>query len=141
MIYFNQLKKLPAGIEKSLLRKTNQGLKILKCTNKTISITICNDPQIKKLNLRYRGKNKPTDVLSFSAEDKTVLGDIIISLETARKNCQYFGTSLQEELMFLIVHGLCHLLGHDHHKKAEETKMKKLERKVLYKLFKKNYHA
>lgn len=141
MIYINIIKKIPVSIKKQLLATTKQAMRLLHCYKKDLSLTICDDRFIKNLNKKYRKKNKPTDVLSFPLFDKKLLGDIIISLDTAKKNCDYFGTTIFEELSFLLVHGLCHLLGHDHHKKAEEVKMKRLEKKVLYKLFQKNYHA
>lgn len=141
MIYFNQLELLPLDVFKDIKLLAVKATKILKCNKKAISITFCRDPFIRELNKKYRHKDKPTDVLSFPLGEKSVLGDIIISLDTAKQNCRRFGTSVKEELMFLIVHGLCHLLGHDHHKKAEELKMQKLEKMVLLKLLGRNYHA
>jgi len=141
MIYLNQLKKLEPALAKKILKLSRTTAKILKIEKKSISITICNDRLIQKLNKQYRHKDRPTDVLSFCNDDPVVLGDIIISLPTAQQNRRLFGTSLLEELMFLIVHGCCHLLGHDHHTKTAEAKMQKLEKKVLNKLFGKNYHA
>jgi len=141
MIYLNQIKLLPAALAEKLLTHARCAQRILNCAKKDFSLTICADQFIKKLNKQYRHKDKPTDVLSFPLEDKKLLGDIIISLPTASKNCKIFGTTLEEELTFLVVHGLCHLLGHDHHQPAAEHKMKKLEQKVLLKIFGRNYHA
>lgn len=141
MIYLNQLKRVMPEIEKDILRYTKKAMRCLKCERKDVSITFCSDREIKKLNSKYRHKDKPTDVLSFPLEDKKLLGDIIISLETMRSNRSRFGTTEREELMFLIVHGLCHLLGHDHHQPDQEARMQKLEKKVLRELFGKNYHA
>lgn len=141
MIYLNQFKKIGPDLERDLLKYTKKALTILKCADKKVSITLCADDMIKKLNKQYRHKNKPTDVLSFPLNDENLLGDIIISLDTMQDNRARFATTEREELMFLIVHGLCHLLGHDHHKPEEEARMKKQEQKVLKILFGKNYHA
>ncbi len=140
MIYFNNQTKTGLPIQKIRLLTKKAG-KILRIKNKEISISFCGDKLIHKLNKQFRHKDKPTDVLSFALEDKKILGDIIISLDTARKNSKYFGTSLLEELMFLIVHGICHLLGHDHQTQAEERQMQNLEKRVLYNLFNKQFYV
>jgi probable rRNA maturation factor len=92
-----------------------------------IGVTFCNDAEIKKLNLAYRNKNKPTDVLSFSFIEglkvnshDTYLGDVIISLDTAKKQANKFKVSLEEELLRLIVHGILHLFGYDHENVSEK---------------------
>lgn len=72
------------------------------------------DAFIQDLNLRYRGLDKPTDVLSFAQEDDPcVLGDIVISLPTAARQAEAAGWTLQDEITLLAAHGLLHLLGHD----------------------------
>ncbi|KAB2897514.1 MAG: rRNA maturation RNase YbeY, partial [Kofleriaceae bacterium] len=86
---------------------------------------------IHALNRDYRGKDKPTDVLAFAqregppgATDATVLGDVVISVETARRQAKKRGPhGLFTEVRFLASHGLCHLLGYDHGTDAEEAKM------------------
>lgn len=95
--------------------------KHLDCTGKEISLTFVSDARIQELNREYRDKNKPTDVLSFSLQEgefseinPDILGDIVISVETAKKNAQKNGLSLEQEINFLIIHGLLHLLGYNH---------------------------
>ena len=85
------------------------------------------DGAIHALNRDYRGKDKPTDVLAFSQQEgehgglhPELLGDIVISVETAARQAK---TSLEEELLTLASHGLCHLLGYDHNDDAEEAEM------------------
>lgn len=91
------------------------------------NVCMVDDPEIKRLNARYRGIARPTDVLSFrwkdSAEDpccpdtrefRGFLGDILISAPTARRNARAAGHSTQQEIRWLILHGLLHLLGYDH---------------------------
>lgn len=100
-----------------------------------------NDPFIKKLNKLYRGKDKPTDVLSFEAPKglpsfENFLGDVIISVQTAKKNAKQDGVSFKEMLVELTTHGLLHLLGYDHEKvsKNKEQKMMALQKKIKNKV-------
>ncbi len=93
-----------------------------------VSITICNDEYIHELNKEYRGKDKPTDVLSFpmlefdTPEITTLLGDIIISVDTAEKQAKEYGNTLERELCFLAVHSSLHLLGYDHETSSDDEK-------------------
>lgn len=109
-----------------------------------VSILLVDDPAIQELNCEYRGIDRPTDVLSFAMEEETedsppfisfeednILGDIVISLETARRQAEEYNHSLERELGFLTVHGVLHLLGYDHCTKEEETKMRAKEEAVL----------
>lgn len=93
-----------------------------------LSLAFVNDSEIQSLNLQWRGKDKPTDVLSFSAQEgdpmpgtEHLLGDIVISVDTAENQAQALGHSLHEELVVLFAHGLCHLMGYDHEKSATEA--------------------
>jgi len=101
-----------------------------------LSIVLVSDPQIKRLNKLYRNKDKPTDVLSFPIGEKVngwlILGDIVISVDTAKRQAQELGHSLEEEIKRLLVHGLVHLLGYDHELGGEEeNKFFELEEFVL----------
>ena len=78
-----------------------------------ISVVFCEDSFIQDLNTQYRGKNKPTDVLSFAQEDPHVLGDIVISVPTAARQAEAAGWPLASEVALLGIHGLLHLLGYD----------------------------
>jgi probable rRNA maturation factor len=95
-----------------------------------LSIVVCDDAFIRDLNLRWRGKDAATDVLSFPM-DAEVLGDIVISVQTAERQAEAVGHPLQSELAVLLVHGLLHLLGHDHETPAEDRAMAEEERRVL----------
>jgi probable rRNA maturation factor len=93
---------------------------------------LCDDHAIHALNRRFRGVDRPTDVLSFSqreglAPSSRLLGDVVISVETAARRRK---RTLEDELFFLAVHGLCHLLGHDHATRAEARHMFALERAI-----------
>ena len=95
--------------------------------------------------MQYRGKNKPTDVLSFSLTEGDEeyygpsLGDVIISLDTARKQAKRYGVSLSCEVLRLLVHGLLHLSGFDHEgvPAREATRMRRRERRLYEALSKK----
>jgi probable rRNA maturation factor len=79
------------------------------------NVLLTSDEGIRKLNHRFRKKNKPTDVLSFPAESVPwLIGDLAISVETARKQAEEQGHSLSAELKILMLHGLLHLAGYDH---------------------------
>jgi probable rRNA maturation factor len=101
----------------AFLRKA---LKELDVRGWEVSVLLCGDALMKNLNRTYRGKNAPTDVLSFRQADSStpgrasVAGDVIISLETLRRNAAEYGTGDEEELKRLGVHGLLHLAGMDH---------------------------
>lgn len=89
-----------------------------------ISLVVCDDHFICELNRKYRNRDEPTDVLSFSMQegqeiDTSLLGDIIISLDTAKQQAEERGETLEQEFKILFVHGLLHLLGF-HHSTAEE---------------------
>lgn len=93
------------------------------------------------MNQDYRAKDKPTDVLSFAQADglagvfSNSLGDLVISLDTAKRQAKRFRHSFARELQRLLVHGLLHLLGYDHEKvsKAKAQQMRRLERKLMSK--------
>ena len=78
-----------------------------------VSVVLCDDSFIQSLNAQHRGKDKPTDVLSFAQDDPEYLGDVVISLPTAARQAEAAGWPLEHEIALLGVHGLLHLLGHD----------------------------
>ena len=101
-----------------------------------LSICLVTDAAIHELNRSWRGKDRPTDVLSFPAgplpgEGPRLLGDVVISLDTARRAAKERGSTVEAELERYLVHGLLHLLGHDHHKPAEARRMAALEEQLL----------
>ena len=94
-----------------------------------------NQYEISLLNKEYRQKDKPTDVLSFPMEDEVMLGDIVISLDTAKNQAQEREIGLEREIAFLFIHGLLHLLGYDHETSVEDEKeMFALQEEILKKL-------
>ncbi len=105
--------------------------------NVEISVLFCDDDDITALNRRYRRKNAPTDVLSFEqngpgeAAGARTLGDIVISLETAERNCGGDRGLMKQEIAMLFCHGLLHLLGYDHGTRAERTEMNRKQARYL----------
>lgn len=101
-----------------------------------VSLYFTDDQVIRKLNRSYRGKDKATDVLSFIFDEPAgsyrLLGEVVISVDTAQRQAQELGHSLEEEIKRLIVHGFVHLLGYDHELGGEEERrFKELEEKLL----------
>ena len=101
-----------------------------------ISVSIVTEEEIQKINKTFRNVDSPTDVLSFpqltfeegeiaqvDEKDEIILGDIIISIERAKKQSEEYGHSLEREIAFLTVHSMLHLLGYDHMQKEEEKEM------------------
>lgn len=109
-----------------------------------VSVLFTSDAFIAELNEQYRGVQGPTDVLSFAMMDAKdeldsiriegipqMLGDIVISLETARREASSSGKSLEEEISLLLVHGTLHLLGYDHDAPESEAVMWKHQEEAL----------
>jgi probable rRNA maturation factor len=96
-------------------------------------ILISGDAELRRLNRHYRGKDYATDVLSFPAgEMDSGLGDLAISLARARAQAREFGHSIETEIQILMLHGVLHLLGHDH--EADRGQMARLEKRWRAKL-------
>lgn len=108
-----------------------------------VSLAIVDDAYIRDLNLKFRNKDSATDVLSFpmeeegeddpfaELEEENILGDIIISLETAERQAVEYGHSFLREMAFLTTHGMLHLLGYDHETEAERIIMREKEEQIL----------
>ncbi len=109
----------------------NKTLSLTETTATEISIVFANDTFIQDLNNRYRGKDKPTNVLSFPQDDDDSLGDIVLALETIEKEAIDQNKTLNAHTKHLIVHGTLHLLGLDHENKTDAAEMEALEIKVL----------
>lgn len=96
-----------------------------------LNVVFVNDTYIHALNKRYRKKDAPTDVLSFTYNQDGLIGEIYISVETAKKQAGDFGHSLADELSKLFVHGFLHIHGHDHENDADYRRMHAVECAVL----------
>ncbi|MBT2582338.1 rRNA maturation RNase YbeY [Planococcus sp. ISL-109] len=109
-----------------------------------LSVTFTDDDSIRVINRDYRGKDQPTDVISFSMEEAgedevaiigetgpRMLGDIIISVERTKSQAADYGHSFERELGFLAVHGFLHLLGHDHLTEPDAKRMFAKQEEIL----------
>lgn len=140
--------KIPSGI-RLLIRRCCHAVLISEgfTQDAEVSVSFVSNPEIRRLNKAYRGKDSVTDVLSFplTGEDGTKeintetgfvsLGDVVISIETALRQAEIYGHSLTREIGFLTVHSMLHLLGYDHEKSPlDERIMREKEESVLEKL-------
>ena len=109
-----------------------------------VSITFVTNKDIQEINKTYRGKDQPTDVISFAMEElgegeveinftdmPRVLGDIIISVEKAQEQAEEYGHDFDRELGFLALHGFLHLLGYDHMNEEDEKQMFSRQKELL----------
>lgn len=111
-------------------------LRALDLDDSELSIVLCDDAFIQPVNAQWRDKNTPTDVLSFPQNEPgepmgRVLGDVVISVQTAARQAAGQGHSLDEEVRVLLVHGILHLLGHDHLEPKEASRMAAEEARLL----------
>jgi probable rRNA maturation factor len=112
----------------------------LGCPDAEVSILIVNDPRIQELNLEYLQRDKTTNVISFSMQEgetmalqPNLLGDVVLSADTAARDAAEAGCSFESELYFLLLHGILHLLGYDHESGTAEDaeKMEAKEEEVF----------
>lgn len=102
-----------------------------------VSIMLADDALVRKLNRDYRGKDRPTNVLSFPAEDSgapgraRLLGDVVLALETVRREAADRSKPLSDHVSHLVVHGMLHLLGRDHETETQAAAMEALEIEIL----------
>lgn len=117
--------------------------------NTEMSVTLMDNEHIHEINKKYRGVDKPTDVISFAIEEDDPdevpiilpedeefdipknIGDIMVSMDKVKEQAEYLGHSEDRELGFLVVHGFLHLNGYDHMKEEDEKEMFGLQRKIL----------
>jgi probable rRNA maturation factor len=122
---------------KELCAVVDNVLKNLNITKSEISISFVGEDRIREINHQYRGKNAVTDVLSFSINEINpenglqMLGDILISVPTAKEQAEMIGDSLKKEIDLLVIHGILHLCGYDHENKDDEKKMFSIQQHLL----------
>jgi probable rRNA maturation factor len=138
----NRQSRIPLQ-DKVLARFLTSVRRELKLGRREVTVCFVNDREIARLNRQFRGKPKPTDVLSFPANGTEapsfpsesggkVLGDIAISPQAARRNAKLFGRTLEEEIRILILHGVLHLAGYDH--EVDDGEMERIEMRLRKKL-------
>ena len=134
----SQALKTPEGWESFSVDVAHSVLTYLDLQDAELSILLCDDATIHPLNRDYRGKDKPTDVLSFAQRegefaflDDNLLGDVIISMDTTIRQAEERTHSVETELRVLLVHGILHLIGYDHIEDDEAEIMEAKEREIL----------
>jgi len=128
---------LPAVDKRLLRRRARSILSLLGCEGAELSVSLVEDASMEALNAAHRGKPRPTDVLSFSLIEgahaqfrQELLGDVVIGIETAARQARAMRRDLDDEVARLLVHGVLHLLGHDHVRSAQAKRMRAEERRV-----------
>ena len=133
----NQQEIIP--VEAKKIRKAAERiLASLRISGYELSVLLLDNKGIRAVNKKYLNRNRPTNVISFSLTEGEfgninphVLGDVVISVEKALEQAETRGTSLEEELTFLLIHGVLHLVGYDHEgKRDERSKMEEKEKEV-----------
>ena len=126
------------GVSRSVvLRRARAMMRALQMADHELSILLTDDDQIKVLNRVYRKKNRPTDVLAFAqregplgARSGHLLGDVVISVPTARRQARARRRGLTSELTALLAHGLLHLIGWDHDTPSKDRRMRRETRRL-----------
>ena len=131
------------GVRSAVELAANAALKHENAESRFLSVVLTTDENIHEYNREYRSVDRPTDVLSFPADEGDdllappdgFLGDIMISIPRAREQAKALGHSTEREILFLTVHGVLHLLGYDHvNGGLEQVRMREREEAVLAKL-------
>lgn len=127
-----------SGIDARAVKRTAK--KLLEAVNErqsALSISFVDDDEIREINRAHRGKDKPTDVLSFPLLEEgdahlgeRLLGDVVISVDSARRQAADYDASLEAEINRLLIHGVLHVMGHDHEEAAEREEMRAEERRL-----------
>jgi probable rRNA maturation factor len=138
MIYYRNGVRRSGVDGRALVSTGNRLLREVGEAESAISLTLIGDGAMRALNREYRGKDAPTDVLSFPLEPgmpaagERLLGDVVISVDTARRQAGDYDGTLQRELYRLLIHGLLHLLGHDHVLADQRRTMEREERRLAH---------
>ena len=142
MIFFEKLDDLNPDIPAELVENTAAAALRHQSAPESADLTIVlsDDKQLHELNLQWMGVDGPTDVLSFPSDEidpengNRYLGDILISVQRAAEQAKAAGHSVEAETQLLIVHGVLHLMGHDHAEADEKARMWKAQAEILAQL-------
>ena len=127
------------GVRFAVELAANAALKHENAESRFLSVVLTTDENIHEYNREYRSVDRPTDVLSFPADEGDdllappdgFLGDIMISIPRAREQAKALGHSTEREILFLTVHGVLHLLGYDHMRPEDEQIMLPVQRSIV----------
>ncbi|HYD48299.1 MAG TPA: rRNA maturation RNase YbeY [Terriglobales bacterium] len=130
--------RLPGARVSDVARDARRILRILEEEQAELSVSLVDDEEIHRLNRDYRFKDKPTDVLAFALREgiqapgtERVLGDVVISLDTAARQAYKRKRMLAAEVRTLLIHGILHLLGYDHERSPSEARRMKRKERAL----------
>lgn len=130
----DDLAEFLSGVAEAVLKSEGYG------EDAEVSLVLVDDIYIRSLNSEYRGIDSPTDVLSFAMlegealpgqEEELILGDVVVSVQTARRQADEYGHSFRRETAYLTAHGVLHLLGYDHQEEEGHEKMRLKEEEIL----------
>lgn len=134
-------------VDKDYLKEVAQTVLEEEEAEGSISLAIVGENRVRKLNKRYRGKNKVTDVLSFPAQEVKIeqfkigpkeesegLGEVVICLKRVKKNARRNDKEVEEEFTLVLIHGILHLLGYDHQEEEEAQEMEQKQQQYLDKI-------
>jgi len=132
--------KLEGPEDRDLVSRVSEIAHILReavqASGRSLCVALVDDDEMAALNERWRGEAQTTDVLSFPVEEGPgpahPLGDIVISLATSSRQADHHGWELIDELTFLLVHSVCHLMGHDHGEPGQAARMRAEEDRLLH---------
>jgi probable rRNA maturation factor len=143
MVYLRNATRKYRIAERRIERAANALLAAIGRPHATLSLSFVGDTAMRRLNREHRGKDRTTDVLSFplyepfavpkapsAADPELMLGDIIISVDVARRQAAAYDATLDDEIERLLVHGIAHLIGHDHEEPDERKRMLREERRL-----------
>ena len=143
--FFSECDYAPGVLKADMRKAIRCALKYknLKTTDPyEVSVIFTDEAGIREINNNYRHIDRTTDVISFAfAEGEGaeyapfLLGDIFICTDVVAGHAEKYGTTFEEEMIFMVVHGILHLLGFDHHKAAERAKMREAETVVMKRIF------
>ncbi len=135
----NRQKKIKTDLRR-FRRSVRLIMKELDCADRELNILLTDDAGIQVVNRDYLGKDRPTNVISFAmtegdthvAGEDAILGDIVISVETASCDAEKGDLTFEQELDFLMIHGLLHLIGYDHIGSRSEARKMSIKQKDLF---------
>ena len=138
MVFIKNQQEIMPVEAKKIRKAAERILASLRISGYELSVLLLDNKGIRAVNKKYLNRNRPTNVISFSLTEGEfgninphVLGDVVISVEKALEQAETRGTSLEEELTFLLIHGVLHLVGYDHEgKRDERSKMEEKEKEV-----------
>jgi probable rRNA maturation factor len=143
VIYLRNATRKHRIAERRIVRSATALLSATGRPDATLSLSFVGDAAMRRINREHRAKDTTTDVLSFpfyepfrvpkrptQADPELLIGDIVISLDVAKRQAAAYDATLDEEIERLLVHGIAHLLGHDHEEPAERARMLREERRL-----------